>query len=78
MSIEIVFGLLFSTVLQVTLFCILNAGSSTVGELEMERAIEELEKQCHDKIHSLLKSNEEADDADDGVICDVCRSVSML
>ena len=42
----------------------------------MERTMEELERQCWDKIHSTLKSNEEAEDADE-VICDVCRSVSV-
>ncbi len=52
-------------------------GTSTVTELEMERIMEELERQCFEKIHSTLKSNEEAEDADDGVICDVCRSVSI-
>ncbi len=39
----------------------------------MERAMEELERQCWKKIHSTLKSHED-EDGDDGVICDVCRS----
>ncbi|XP_059079070.1 PHD finger protein rhinoceros-like [Tigriopus californicus] len=49
-------------------------GSTTINELEMEKTMEELERQCFDKIHSTLKSNEEADEQDDSVICDVCRS----
>lgn len=48
---------------------------STLSELEMERTIEEFESQCHEKMHTSLKSDEEADDADDGVMCDVCQSV---
>ena len=52
------------------------SGNAGISELEMERIMEELERQCWDKIHSTLKSNEEADELDDSVICDVCRSVS--
>ena len=51
-------------------------GSGCISELEMERSIEEFELQCFDKISSTLKSNEQADELDDSVICDVCRSVS--
>ncbi len=51
------------------------SGASTISEVEMERVLEELERQCWEKIHSTVKSNEEADDADDGTICDVCRGV---
>ena len=42
----------------------------------MERSMEELERQAATKMSSILKTNEENDDLDDGVICDVCRSVS--
>ena len=52
------------------------SGQTGITEVEMERVVEELEKQCWDKIHSTMKSNEEADEADDSVVCDVCRSVS--
>ena len=41
----------------------------------MERSMEELERQAATKMSSILKTNEENDDIDDGVICDVCRSV---
>ena len=41
----------------------------------MERSMEELERQAATKMSSILKTNEENDDLDDGVICDVCRSV---
>ena len=43
----------------------------------MERSMEELERQAATKMSSILKTNEENDDLDDGVICDVCRSVSV-
>ena len=46
-----------------------------MSELEMERSMEELERQAATKMSSILKTNEENDDVDDGVICDVCRSV---
>ena len=51
-------------------------GATTLDELEMERALEEFERQCWTKVHSTLKSNENEaeEDEDDGVICDVCRS----
>lgn len=54
------------------------AGSSTISELEMERSMEELEKQASGKISSILKTNDESDDLDDSVICDVCRSVRVF
>ena len=46
-----------------------------MSELEMERSMEELERQAATKMSTILKTNEENDDVDDGVICDVCRSV---
>ena len=48
-----------------------------MSELEMERSMEELERQAATKMSTILKTNEENDDVDDGVICDVCRSVSV-
>ena len=49
-----------------------------MSELEMERSMEELERQAATKMSSILKTNEENDDIDDGVICDVCRSVRRM
>lgn len=51
-------------------------GSATISELEMERSVEEMERQCWDKINSTLKTDEEQDEQDDSIICDVCRAVS--
>ena len=45
-------------------------------ELEMERGIEDFEKQCYEKINITLRNNEAQEDQDDSIICDVCRSVS--
>ncbi len=52
-------------------------GTATISELEMERTLEELEKQSWDKINVALKNNEAQEEQDDSVICDVCRSVSL-
>lgn len=49
-------------------------GNSTVSELDMERGIEDFEKQCWEKINITLRNNEAQEDQDDSVICDVCRS----
>ena len=46
-------------------------GATTISELEMERGIEDFEKQSWEKINIALRNNE---DQDDSVICDVCRS----
>ena len=51
-------------------------GATTISELEMERGIEDFEKQCWEKINITLRNNEVQEDQDDSVICDVCRSVS--
>ena len=48
-------------------------GVTSISDLEMERTIEELEKQSWEKINISLKHNEE-EEQDDSVICDVCRS----
>ena len=53
-------------------------GATTISELEMERGIEDFEKQCSEKINITLRNNEAQEDQDDSVICDVCRSVSVL
>ncbi len=53
-------------------------GTTTISELEMERTLEELEKQSWDKINVALKNNEAQEEQDDSVICDVCRSVSSF
>ncbi len=50
-------------------------GGTTISELEMERSIEDFEKQCWEKINITLRNNEAQEDQDDSVICDVCRSV---
>ena len=43
----------------------------------MERVVEELERQCREKINSSLRSSEDTEiQQDDSIICDVCRSVS--
>ena len=52
-------------------------GATTISELEMERGIEDFEKQCWEKINITLRNNEAQEDQDDSVICDVCRSVSL-
>jgi len=49
-------------------------GATTISELEMERGIEDFEKQCWEKINITLRNNEAQEDQDDSVICDVCRS----
>ena len=53
-------------------------GATTISELEMERGIEDFEKQCSEKINITLRNNEAQEDQDDSVICDVCRSVSTI
>ena len=50
-------------------------GASTISELEMEKGIEDFEKQCYEKINITLRNNEAQEDQDDSIICDVCRSV---
>jgi len=50
------------------------AGASMLSEVEMEDAMEELERQCWEKIPSQLKSSDEAFDDDEHALCDVCRS----
>jgi len=52
------------------------SGCTRISELEMERTMEELEKQSWDRINTALKVNEAQEEQDDSVICDVCRSVS--
>ena len=49
-------------------------GATTISELEMERGIEDFEKQSWEKINIALRNNEVQEDQDDSVICDVCRS----
>ncbi len=53
----------------------LTGAGSLVSELEMERAMEMLERQAATKMSSFLKTSDDSDEADDSVICDVCRSV---
>ena len=53
-------------------------GNAGISELELEQAIQQMERQCWEKINSTLKSNEQQDEQDDSIICDVCRSVSYL
>ena len=48
-------------------------GVTSISDLEMERTMAELEKQSWEKINLSLKQNEE-EEQDDSVICDVCRS----
>ena len=50
-------------------------GATTISELEMEKGIEDFEKQCYEKINITLRNNEAQEDQDDSIICDVCRSV---
>ena len=53
------------------------SGLNTVTESEMERTMEEMERQCREKIHSTLRHTDDIDiGQDDNIICDVCRSVS--
>ena len=51
-------------------------GATTISELEMEKGIEDFEKQCYEKINITLRNNEAQEDQDDSIICDVCRSVT--
>ena len=53
-------------------------GATTISELEMERGIEDFEKQCWEKINITLRNNEAQEDQDDSIICDVCRSVRLF
>lgn len=50
-----------------------HMGVTSISDLEMERTMEELEKQSWEKVNISLKHNEE-EEQDDSVICDVCRS----
>lgn len=50
-------------------------GVATITELEMEKSIEEFEKQSWVKINQSMKQTEE-EDQEDSVVCNVCRSVS--
>ena len=54
-----------------------RTGQSNLTETEMERSVEELERQCWEKINSTLRNSDDMETAqDDSIICDVCRSVS--
>ena len=54
-----------------------RTGQNNLTENEMERTVEELERQCWDKINSTLRSTDDLETTqDDSIICDVCRSVS--
>ena len=54
------------------------SGLNTVTESEMEKTVEEFEKQCREKINSTLRNTDDLNIAqDDSIICDVCRSVSV-
>ena len=53
-------------------------GATTISELEMEKGIEDFEKQCYEKINITLRNNEAQEDQDDSIICDVCRSVMTI
>ncbi|XP_048855299.1 protein Jade-3 [Brienomyrus brachyistius] len=50
-------------------------GELTVDELTMERALEALERQCHDNMNHAIETEEGLGiEYDEDVICDVCRS----
>uniref|UniRef100_A0AAY4EGV5 Protein Jade-3 n=1 Tax=Denticeps clupeoides TaxID=299321 RepID=A0AAY4EGV5_9TELE len=50
-------------------------GEGPVDELTMERAMEALEKQCHDSMNHAIETEEGLGiEYDEDVICDVCRS----
>jgi len=52
-----------------------RTGQSNLTETEMERSVEELERQCWEKINSTLRNSDDMETAqDDSIICDVCRS----
>ena len=51
-------------------------GNATITELEMEKSMEELERQSWVKINQSVKQTEE-EDQEDSVVCNVCRSVSQ-
>ncbi|XP_014664808.1 PREDICTED: protein Jade-1-like [Priapulus caudatus] len=50
-------------------------GESTISESDMERVIEELEKQAHENIQAAIKNGEGLGiEYDEDVICDICRA----
>lgn len=50
-------------------------GEGPIDELTMERAMEALEKQCHDNMNHAIETVEGLGiEYDEDVICDVCRS----
>ena len=51
-------------------------GLATITDLEMENTMEEFERLSWVKINQSLKQNEE-EDQEDSVVCNVCRSVSV-
>lgn len=56
-----------------------SPGYPPVREDQLERVVEELELRCWDKVQTIIKSEESLGiEYDENVICDVCRSVSIL
>ena len=56
-----------------------QCGLPSVTESQLERVIEELEQRCWDKIQTIVKNEEGLGiEYDENVICDVCRSVSIM
>lgn len=50
-------------------------GEGPIDELTMERAMEALERQCHDNMNHAIETVEGLGiEYDEDVICDVCRS----
>lgn len=55
--------------------CSSPAGCSLLDEFTMEKAMEALEKQCHESMNHAIETEEGLGiEYDEDVICDVCRS----
>lgn len=60
-------------------FGIRIVGLKPISQDQLERVIEELEMRCWEKVHAIVKKEEGlALEFDESVICDVCRSVSVM
>lgn len=55
--------------------CMCLTGEVPMDELTMERAMEALERKCHDNMNHAIETEEGLGiEYDEDVICDVCRS----
>lgn len=55
------------------------SGLPKIKDDQFERVMEELEMRCWEKVQAIIKEEEGLGiEYDENVICDVCRSVSLL